>query len=199
MRYAYVAVLAALMVLPPGTIAAEGDKATEAFDAVYGADLKRVKATPDAKDDLDLASRLLAAAAKGIESTPEPASKELGQWYRTLAEGAPPAAKAAMYARSKAYHEKFLELHTAEDLDRTTVALVLKKISAELTTLTRPGEWWGGLPRRQCLGVGTWCSNVVFHTARLKMLSGKAKLLGATRPPAGAAAPREPQASLRAP
>jgi hypothetical protein len=308
-------------------------------------------------------AKYVPAAAKGLDATPELASKELGEWYRTLAEGAPPAAKEAMYARAKAYYERFLELHTAEDLERTTAALVLKKVAAEITTLgappgatasssettllpgkavdilksvdprkdavkgrwkmqdgallvesnesaqrvalpvwvagsyefdveftrtggfdnivfmipvatsealvslnafmdtalfesthgqgepreakvklgklennrrysariqvlvrgddaqvtisldgkrvlgwtgphaalTRPGEWWGGLPRRQCLGMGAWCSNVTFHTARLKMLSGKAKLLGANRQPAGAAAPREPQAGLRAP
>jgi hypothetical protein len=306
-------------------------------------------------------AKYAAAAAKGVESTPELAAKELGQWYGTLAERAPAGAKAAMYARAKAYYERFLELHTADDLDRTTASLVHKKVAAELATLTappgtvgaatdtliapgkavdvlksvdpqkdavkgrwkmqdgglrvesneaaqrialpvvvagsyefdveftrtggadnivfvipvatsealvslnafmdtaifesthgqgepkdnkvkvgklqndrkysarvqvlvrgdsaqvtvsldgkrvlgwtgphaaltRPGDW--GLPRRQCLGMGTWCSNVVFHTAKLKMLSGNAKLLGPNRPPAGAAASREPQAGLRAP
>ena len=288
-------------------------------------------------------AKYVAAAAKGLESAPELASKELGQWYAALAEGATAAAKAAMYARAKAYYERFLELHPAEDLDRTTVAMVLKKVSAELAILSAPpgtvgaatdiiiepgkavdvlksvdpqkdavkGRWkmqdggllvesneaaqrlalpvvvagsyefdveftrtgghdnivflipvaasdagislnaftdtaafetthgqgepketkvkignlqngrkysahvqvlvrgddaqvtvsldgkrvlgWTGphvaltmspdwsLPRRQCLGMGTWCSNVVFHTAKLKMLSGKAKLLGPKR------------------
>ena len=288
-------------------------------------------------------AKYAAAAAKGLEATPELASKELGQWYAALAEGAPAGAKAAMYARAKAYYERFLELHPAEDLDRATVAMVLKKVSAELAiltappgtvgaatdiiiepgkavdvlksvdpqkdavkgrwkmqeggllvesnetaqrlalpvvvggsyefdveftrtgghdnvvflipvaaseagislnaftdtaafeathgqgepkevkvklgklqndrkysvrvqvlirgddaqvtvsldgkrvlgwtgphaALTRPGDW--GLPRHQGLGIGTWCSNVVFHTAKLKMLSGKAKLLGPKR------------------
>jgi len=306
-------------------------------------------------------AKYVPAAAKGPDATPEVAAKELGEWYRTLAEGAPPAAKAAMYARSKAYYERFLELHTTEDLDRTTVALVLKKVSAELAilgssleavggssdtvippgkavdvlkavdprkdavkgqwkvqdgalvvesnefaqrvalpvmvagsyefdveftrtggfdnivfmipvatsealvslnafmdtavfeathgqgepketrvkvgklqndrkysariqvlvrgdeaqvtvsldgkrlvgwtgphaALTRPGDW--GLPRRQGLGVGTWCSNVTFHTARLKMLSGNAKLLGANRQPAGAAPSPGPPTGRRTP
>jgi len=308
-------------------------------------------------------AKYVPAAAKGVETTPELASKELGEWYGSLAEGAPAGAKAAMYARAKAYYERFLELHTAEDLDRTTASLMHKKIAAECArlsappgtvgaatdtliapgkavevlkfvdpqkdavkgqwkmqdgglrvesnesaqrvalpvlvagsyefdveftrtggfdnivfmipvatsealvslnafmdtalfesthgqgepketkvkvgklqnnrkysarvqvlvrgdsaqvtisldgkrvlgwtgphaALTRPGEWWGGLPRRQGLGMGTWCSNVTFHSAKLKMLSGNAKLLGPTRPPAGAAASRDPQAGLRAP
>ena len=295
-------------------------------------------------------AKYAAAAAKGVESTPELASKELGQWYCTLAEGAPAAAKAAMVARAKTYYERFLDLHAADDLDRTTVALVLNKVSAELAllsappgtvsastdtiiapgkavdvlksvdpkkdtvkgrwkmqdgglrvestepaqrvalpvmvagsyefdveftrtggydnvvfmvpvagseallslnvftdtalfevnhgqgepkdartkvgtfqngrkystriqvlvrgdeaqvtisldgkrllgwtgphaALTRPGDWV--LPRRQCLGMGTWSSNILFHTARLKMLSGKAKLLGPNRQAAGSGA-----------
>ncbi len=78
------------------------------------------------------------AAAKGLESTPELASKELGQWYSTLAEGAPGGAKTAMYTRAKAYYERFLELHTTDDLDRTTASLVHKKIAAELARLGGP-------------------------------------------------------------
>jgi hypothetical protein len=89
-------------------------------------------------EDQSLAKYAAAAAAKGLESTPELAAKELGQWYCTLAEGAPAGAKAAMYARAKAYYERFLELHPAEDLDRTAVAMVLKKVLAELAILNAP-------------------------------------------------------------
>jgi hypothetical protein len=45
--------------------------------------------------------------------------------------------------------------------------------------------------------MGTWCSNVVFHTAKLKMLSGKAKLLGPNRQPARTGLGSEPR-GLRA-
>ncbi len=287
-------------------------------------------------------AKYVPAAAKGVESTPELPAKELAEWYRTLAENAAAGLKAPMVARAKAYYARFLELHTVEDLDRTTATLMLKKVTAELArlsapaestasaevvitpgkavdilasfdpqkdtvkgrwkmqnggllvesteptqrvalpvmvagsyefdleftrtggadnivisipvgasealvslnafmdtakfevthgqgepkentftvgklqngrkysvrikvlvrgdeaqvtisldgkrllgwtgphaALTKPGDW--GLPRRQCLGLGTWCSNVVFHTARLKMLSGKARLLGPNR------------------
>ena len=85
-------------------------------------------------------AKYAAAAAKGVEATPEVASKELGQWYCALAEGAPAAAKAAMVARAKAYYERFLELHTVEDLDRATATLILKKVTAELASLSEaPG------------------------------------------------------------
>ncbi|MBE3133779.1 MAG: hypothetical protein IMZ55_09910, partial [Acidobacteria bacterium] len=81
-------------------------------------------------------AKYVPAAAKGVEATPEVASKELAEWYCTLAEGAPAGAKAAMVARAKAYYERFLELHTVEDLDRTTATLILKKVTAELASLT---------------------------------------------------------------
>jgi len=81
-------------------------------------------------------AKYVPAAAKGVEATPALASKELGDWYRALAEGAPPGAKAAMVARAKAYYERFLELHTTDDLDRTTASLVHKKIAAELARLS---------------------------------------------------------------
>jgi formylglycine-generating enzyme required for sulfatase activity len=85
------------------------------------------------------------AAAKGPESAPELASKELGDWYRTLADTAPTAAKAPMLARAKVYYERFLVLHTAEDLDRTAATLILKKLEASLDEL-------GGAPMDAGLG-----------------------------------------------
>ena len=98
------------------------------------------------------------AAAKGAEAAPELACQELGEWYRGLGESAPDGAKAAMYARAKAYYERFLDLHTPEDLARTTASLALKKVEAELEKLggpparagesnvIRPGKWVDLLP-----------------------------------------------------
>jgi hypothetical protein len=87
----------------------------------------------DAKDPALL--KYVPAAAKGAEVAPELACKQLGDWYRSLAGGAPPGAKAAMVARAKAYYQRFLELHTADDLDRTAVTLVLKRVEDELAKL----------------------------------------------------------------
>ena len=75
------------------------------------------------------------AAAKGIEAASEPACADLGEWYRTLGEAAPAPAKAAMFTRAKDYYERFLDLHAAEDLDRTKVSLALRKVEAELKRL----------------------------------------------------------------
>ena len=75
------------------------------------------------------------AAAKGIEAAPELACIDLGEWYRTLGEAATAAAKAAMYTRAKGYYERFLDLHAADDLDRTKATLALKKVEATLEKL----------------------------------------------------------------
>jgi len=78
------------------------------------------------------------AAAKGIEAAPEVACTELADWYRGLAETAPAAAKAAMYARAKAYLARFLEVHPAQDLDRTRATLALAKIEDAAAKLAAP-------------------------------------------------------------
>ncbi len=85
------------------------------------------------------------AAAKPVEDAPELACLELGRWYRTLAETAPAGAKAAMLVRAEVYYERFLELHTVKDLDRTAATLALEQIQAAVGTsggTTRtPGKW----------------------------------------------------------
>ncbi|MCX5684989.1 MAG: hypothetical protein NT049_15090 [Planctomycetota bacterium] len=69
------------------------------------------------------------AAAKGIEAASEASCLELADWYRSLAEAAPAAVvKAAVYARAKAWLARFLEIHPAQDIDRTRATLALAKI-----------------------------------------------------------------------
>ena len=72
--------------------------------------------------------KFVAAAAKPPDEAPEMACLELAEWYRGLAEAAPPAAKAAMLARARPYYQRFLQLHAAQDLSRTQAVLALKKI-----------------------------------------------------------------------
>ncbi|KPJ77904.1 MAG: hypothetical protein AMS14_00345 [Planctomycetes bacterium DG_20] len=80
------------------------------------------------------------AAAKGVEAPPELACLELGEWYRDLAATAPPHAREAMYARARAYLERFLEIHTAKDLSRTRATLALEKVQEAVAKLTAPPE-----------------------------------------------------------
>jgi len=68
-RNAYLSptVLALLVLASPCARAAETDEATETFNALYGADLKRVRGTGDTRDDAELAVRLLAAAKRASD------------------------------------------------------------------------------------------------------------------------------------
>ncbi len=93
------------------------------------------------------------AVAKGVEAAPELACMELGEWYRGLGEKAAPGAQAAMYARAKAYYERFLSLHTRDDLQRTQATLALKEIQAAFEKSGGPppaksakGRWIDLLP-----------------------------------------------------
>ncbi len=82
-------------------------------------------------EDENLA-RFVPAAAKGVEVTPELACPQMGDWYRKLAAEAPRDHRPAMLARAAAYYERFLELHEANDLQRTAAELALKHVREEL-------------------------------------------------------------------
>ena len=72
------------------------------------------------------------AAARPLEEAPELACLELGDWYRGLAETAPPAAKGPMFARAQAYYKRFLGVHSAEDINRAKAVAAMQKIEADL-------------------------------------------------------------------
>ncbi|HUU11042.1 MAG TPA: hypothetical protein VM431_10965 [Phycisphaerae bacterium] len=93
-------------------------------------------------ETLDGATRkYVPAAAKPPEEAPELACKELGDWYHGLADQATaPATKSAMLERARAYYERFVDLHQADDLARTGAALMLKKIEDALAKLGPAGE-----------------------------------------------------------
>jgi len=77
-------------------------------------------------------AKYVPAAARPLEGAPELACLELGDWYRSLADTAPAAAKGAMFARAQAYYKRFLELHTAEDIGRAKAVAALQKIETDL-------------------------------------------------------------------
>jgi len=93
-------------------------------------------------ETLDEATRkYVPAAVKPIGDAPELACTELGDWYRGLADqAATPASKGAMLRRAQAYYQRFLELHTAEDLARTAATLTLKRIEDALAKCGAAGE-----------------------------------------------------------
>jgi len=103
------------------------------------------------QDDL---KKYVPAAAKGVDAAPELACMDLGEWYRGLAAEASDAAKIALLSRARAYYERFLGLHEAEDLARNRATLALKKVEADLaelaavteTRVVGPGRWVDLLP-----------------------------------------------------
>ncbi|MGB2615105.1 MAG: hypothetical protein WBD63_06000 [Phycisphaerae bacterium] len=87
--------------------------------------------------DADLRKHVL-AAANPLDETPELAALEMGEWYRGLAEGAAKESPSAAYARAKAYYERFLALHAADDLVRAQGLLALKRVDEALDRLGAP-------------------------------------------------------------
>jgi len=87
-------------------------------------------------DTSDAAFRkFVLAAAKPPTDAPEVTCLELADWYLQLASAAGPAGKGAMFARARAYAERFLAGHETEDIDRTRMELVVKKAGDELARL----------------------------------------------------------------
>ena len=109
------------------------------------------QAAPFVDEKCDEATRkYVPAAAKPMEEAPELACKELGDWYRGLADQATaPTTKAAMLRRAKAYYERFVHLHKADDLARTGAILMLKKIEDALAKLESKSS-----PSSLTLGLG---------------------------------------------
>jgi tetratricopeptide (TPR) repeat protein len=71
--------------------------------------------------------KFVPAATRPVADAPELACMDFTDWYTKLAAAAGSAGKAAMYARAVQYGERYLELHTATDLERTRVELMVKK------------------------------------------------------------------------
>ena len=122
-------------------------------------------------ETLDEATRkYVPAAAKPPEEAPELACKELGEWYRGLAdEATAPASKGAMLERAKAYYERFMDLHKADDLARTAATLMLKKIDDALARLPSAAEKFSPLTLTLDLGKGVTMKLVRIRPGRFIM------------------------------
>jgi formate hydrogenlyase subunit 6/NADH:ubiquinone oxidoreductase subunit I len=75
------------------------------------------------------------AVLKGLDDTPEVACMELARWYQNLAASAGPAGTAAMLKRAHGYYERYLGLHTSDDLPRSQAALAMRKTEEQLAKL----------------------------------------------------------------
>ena len=98
-----------------------------------------------------LVRKYLPAVSRGVDAAPEIACMELGEWYRGLGEapGVTPGGKEAMLRRARAYYQRFLNLHKAEDIARNQAVLAVKKADESLAKLglakgegiIGPGRW----------------------------------------------------------
>ncbi len=75
-------------------------------------------------------------AAEPIQQLQEGPCKELGDWYyKELAKSAVVYSRAAMCARAKAYYERYLSLHNAQDVAGVAVKIALAEVDKQLAEL----------------------------------------------------------------
>jgi hypothetical protein len=98
-----------------------------------------------------LLRKYVPAVSKGVDAAPEIACMELGEWYRSLGEapGLTPGGREAMLKRARAYYQRFLNLHKADDIARNQAVLAVKKADETLAKLG-PGKGEG------IIGPGRW-------------------------------------------
>jgi len=122
------------------------------------------------------------AAAKPVEAAPEVACVEMADWYRQLAADAVSASKIGMLVRSRNYYERFMELHSAADMDRAKVELALKKVDEDLKALgwtQPPGPWIDVLKITTADNLRTWGD---FKRTDAGIVSGPKELCRASLP-----------------
>ena len=84
----------------------------------------------------EAARKFLPEAVKPLDVVPEAVCAALGDWYRGMADQATAVnAKGVLLARAKGYYQRFIELHAADDLARTTATLALGKVEESLAAL----------------------------------------------------------------
>jgi len=96
----------------------------------------------DRDDNLD---KFILVAAMNVSNVPERGCIQLGDWYCGLANEAGPAGKAAMLHRARTYYRRFLDMHTAQDPERSKAESALQQVETALAGLASPAppeaEW----------------------------------------------------------
>jgi len=83
--------------------------------------------------------KYLLVASMKLDTLPEKACLELGDWFKGLeASAAGLSGKAAMLKRAKTYYDRYLEVHAADDMDRMRAKLASAKIEKDLADLVPP-------------------------------------------------------------
>jgi len=94
-------------------------------------------------------------AGKDPKEVPEAGCLGLGDWYRSLATGAKPAAKPAMLLRAKGWYERYLEVHRKQDASGLKVKVELEKLTKELDELGVPKALLAALTPTLSLDLGS--------------------------------------------
>ncbi len=96
-------------------------------------------------DDAELKDRI-GLADSDPATLDEKQAMDMGEWYRKLADGEI-SARLPLLTRAHTYYQRFLDLHTTEDLERTKATLVLKSVrqtldaaKVEIKPATTPGR-----------------------------------------------------------
>ena len=117
-----------------------------------------------------LLRKYVPAVSRGVAAAPEVACMELGEWYRGLGEaaGVTPGGKEAMLRRARAYYQRFLNLHTTEDIARNQAALAVKKADEALAKL-------GPAKGEGIIGPGRWIDLLKLIDLEKDTVEGKGK------------------------
>lgn len=83
---------------------------------------------------------MAALAAKDVSDLPEDKAKDLAEWYRTQAglSTATVAGKATCFTRARSGYERFVALHTKQDMALLTATKALEEMNQEIEKLSLP-------------------------------------------------------------
>jgi formylglycine-generating enzyme required for sulfatase activity len=87
--------------------------------------------------------------AKNVQNLEESACIQLAEWLMTVAEKSPPADKSVMLGKAQACCERYMELHTAEDVGRLKGKMLFGKVEKAIEKAGGP------LPKTITLDFGT--------------------------------------------
>jgi tetratricopeptide (TPR) repeat protein len=86
----------------------------------------------------------LPLAAKPVKDLDQQVLMELGNWYRSLGDGAAPANKVRMLVRAKGYYESFMEVHGAQDMQRIKAKLAVDEVNLAIDKAAAGGVVFRG-------------------------------------------------------
>ncbi|MBI5723979.1 MAG: LamG domain-containing protein [Planctomycetes bacterium] len=114
-------------------------------------------------------------AVKPAADLAETACAELAEWYKSLSEKADSLGKPQTLARAAEYYRRFLELHTAQDVQSLKAKMSLETVEKELAKCVAPPISKTVLPRGAVLAFNFDRANITLKDGKtyVKDLSGR--------------------------